>query len=298
MVIAAMLIWGSIGIFRRHIPVPSEFLAFIRGLLGAAFMSVFLLKHSLQSHTSKAQSTDAGRAPVSRRSLYLLAITGGLIGLNWILLFEAFSYTTVAVATLCYYMEPTMVILLAPLLLGDRLTASKLLTVVLTIAGMVFVSGILETEALSDSAATGIAFGLSAALAYAIIVIMNKRIEAVDTYLKTFIQLLSAALVMIPYLMATDGFSAIPAEPAVRGLLLTVGIVHTGIAYALYFGGMKGLSAQSVAICSYVDPVSALLLSAWLLGESLTPLGLLGATLIIGAAAASELGLTDRLLRS
>lgn len=282
MVITAMLLWGSIGIFRRNIPVPSEFLAFIRGILGAAFMGLFLLRRRIAW----------GQA--ARRTMVLLALTGGLIGLNWILLFEAFNYTTVSVAILCYYMEPTMVILLTPICFGDRLTASKLLCVALTMLGMVLVSGIFEAAELQADAYTGIIMGLGAALIYAVVVIMNKKIEQVDTYLKTFIQLFSAALVMVPYLLLTDGFAAIPEVPEVWGLLLIVGIVHTGIAYALYFGGMKGLSAQSVAICSYVDPISALFMSAWLLDERLTPMGLVGAVLILGTAAADELGLFRR----
>lgn len=139
MVITAMLLWGSIGIFRRNIPVPSEFLAFIRGILGAAFMGLFLLRRQI-----------AWRE-VSRKNTVLLALTGGLIGLNWILFFEAFNYTTVSVAILCYYMEPTMVILLTPICFGDRLTPGKLLCVVLTMVGMVLVSGIFEaTELQAD----------------------------------------------------------------------------------------------------------------------------------------------------
>ena len=278
MLITAMLIWGSIGIFRRSIPVPSEFLAFIRGLTGALFMYIIL-----------ALKKDVSISQVKKQSIVLLALTGALIGINWIFLFEAFNYTTVATATLCYYMEPTMVILMAPLFFSQRLTLSQLAITILTILGMILVSGIIDNGEIKPDDITGIIFGLSAAFCYALIVISNKRIEAIDTYLKTFIQLSGAAIAMIPYLIYTAGFTGLPDDTSTWLLILFVGIVHTGIAYALYFGAMKELSAQSVAICSYIDPISALIFSALLLGEALTPLGMLGALLIIGTVAIGEI---------
>ena len=277
MLITAMLIWGSIGIFRRSIPVPSEFLSFIRGLTGALFMCIIL-----------ASKKDVSISQVKKQSIVLLALTGALIGINWIFLFEAFNYTTVATATLCYYMEPTMVILMAPLFFSQRLTLSQLAITILTILGMILVSGIIDNGEIKPDDITGIIFGLSAAFCYALIVISNKRIEAIDTYLKTFIQLSGAAIAMIPYLIYTAGFTGLPDDTSTWLLILFVGIVHTGIAYALYFGAMKELSAQSVAICSYIDPISALIFSALLLGEALTPLGMLGAILIIGTVAIGE----------
>ena len=277
MLITAMLIWGSIGISRRSIPVPSEFLAFIRGLTGALFMCIIL-----------ASKKDVSISQVKKQSIVLLALTGALIGINWIFLFEAFNYTTVATATLCYYMEPTMVILMAPLFFSQRLTLSQLAITILTILGMILVSGIIDNGEIKPDDITGIIFGLSAAFCYALIVISNKRIEAIDTYLKTFIQLSGAAIAMIPYLIYTAGFTGLPDDTSTWLLILFVGIVHTGIAYALYFGAMKELSAQSVAICSYIDPISALIFSALLLGEALTPLGMLGAILIIGTVAIGE----------
>lgn len=278
MVIAAMLIWGSIGVFRRHIPVPSDFLAFIRGLLGSIFMVGIIL-----------YSKNTGFQQIPRKSVALLACAGAVLGCNWIFLFEAINYTTVSIATLCYYMEPAIVILLAPIFLQSRLTAKKLLVVCTTAAGMVMVSGILENPVLDIKETKGIIFGLSAALLYALNIIMNKRIEQVDTYHKTLIQLVGSALVMVPYLFYTGGFTELPSDSTTWLYLLIVGIVHTGIAYALYFGGMKNISAQSVAICSYIDPISALFLSAIILNESLTTTGIFGAILIIGTALISEI---------
>ena len=282
MFIASMLIFGTIGIFRRSIPLPSAFLAFARGILGGLFM---LLLGRLRR---KGAST-----PLPRRILLRLAVTGAMIGFNWMLLFEAYNHTTVAVATLCYYMQPTLVILLSPLVFRERLTAGKGLCALVSIIGMVLVSGAAESGSTQGRDMTGVLLGLGAAALYACVVMMNKKTQGVDAYQKTTVQLLSAGIVMVPYLLLTRGFNGIGAalaSPSVVLLLLTVGILHTGVAYAMYFGSMDGLNVQSIAVLSYIDPVSALLFSAVLLREPLTPLNLVGAVLIIGAAAVSEMG--------
>jgi len=278
MVITAMLIWGSIGVFRRHIPVPSDFLAFIRGVLGSAFLLSIIFY---------TKNTGFNKIPSSTVGLLLLA--GAILGCNWIFLFEAFNYTSVSVATLCYYMEPAIVILLSPLFFQNRLTLKKLLVVLLTTCGMAMVAGIGDNASLTEKELHGIVCGLTAALLYALNIILNKRIEYSNTYHRTLIQLMGSALIMVPYLLVTQGFTHVDFSGDTVFFLLIVGIVHTGIAYALYFGGMKKLSAQSVAICSYIDPISALFLSAIILGEGLSFTGIIGASLIIGTALISEL---------
>lgn len=130
-------------------------------------------------------------------------------------------------------------------------------------------------------------FGLSAAL-YAAVVIPNKRVEPENVYETTVIRLVAAAVIMIPYLLLSEDFAAVTVNAAAVGIVLFVGIVHTGIAYALYFGSMKNLKAQSIAVMSYIDPVFALLLSAAVLHEKLSLFGIIGAVLIIGSALVSE----------
>ena len=276
--IGSMLIFGTIGIFRRYIPLPSATLAFARGILGAAFLLCFL--------KLKGKSIRNG---TSRKTVFMLALTGVMIGINWILLFEAYNYTTVATATLCYYMQPTIVILLSPLVFREKLTAKKLICAALAIVGMVFVSGIADDGGAGISDPKGILVGLGAAAFYSAVVIMNKRFPVDDAYEKTVIQLSSAAIVLIPYLLLTGGFAVSGLNAVAIIMILVVGIVHTGFAYALYFGSMNALPAQSIAVLSYIDPVSALILSALILHESMTVWGIIGAVLIIGSALISEL---------
>jgi len=270
MFISSMLIFGTIGVFRRSIPCSSAFLAFFRGILGGLFLLAFIrLK----------KKTAWEKLP---KNLFLgLAVTGALIGVNWILLFEAFNYTTVAVATLCYYMQPTIVVILSPIIFRESLTKKKALCAATAIIGMVLVSGVIGDSGSQAGNLRGILLGLGAAAFYSAVIIMNKIIREIDPYQKTTIQLLSAGIVMIPYLLVTGGFDTGSFSPTAIALLFVVGIVHTGIAYVLYFGSMDGLKVQTIALLSYIDPVSALFFSALLLHERLNLTGIIGACMII-----------------
>ena len=274
--VASILMFGTLGIVRRYIPLSSAMLAMCRGVLGSVFLLFFVLVRG-------------GKLKLpERRTALRLVLTGAIMGLNWMLLFEAYNYTTVAAATMCYYMQPTIVILLSPLVFRERLGAKRLACAGAAIVGMLFVSGVLSGGAGQMQDIRGIIFGLGAAVFYATVIILNKKVVVEDVYAKTIIQLAGAALVMIPYVLITEGVPELALTPADIGLVLLVGVVHTGGTYALYFGSMQRLRAQTVAVLSYIDPVFALLLSAAVLHESLTPLGIVGAVLIIGSAIISE----------
>ena len=277
MIVASMLIFGTIGLFRRYIPVSSAFLAFSRGILGGTILLAFTRLKGKQS-----------REKLPQRTIFLLVLTGAIIGINWMLLFEAYNHTTVATATLCYYMQPTIVMLLSPLLFREKLTVRKSVCALIAVIGMVLVSGVTEGGNRPEGHLKGVFLGLGAAVCYASVIILNKKVSGVDPWRKTTIQLISAGAVMIPYLLLNGGFGTGEFSANTVILLLVTGIVHTGLAYVLYFGSMDGLKAQSIAMLSYIDPVTALLLSALILREPLSAAGLAGAVMIIGSAIAAE----------
>ena len=152
---------------------------------------------------------------------------------------------------------------------------------------MLLVSRVFSQEGAGDF--RGILLGLGAAMLYASVVLINKKITGISAYDKTVVQLGAAAAVMIPYLLATEDLTAITLTPLAGALLLVMGTVHTGVAYALYFGSFDRLPAQSVALFAYVDPVVAVLLSAVLLREPMNLPAGIGAVLILLSAAISEL---------
>lgn len=270
--IAAMVIFGSIGIFRRYIPLPSGMIGACRGVIGAAFLLAVSLARGQKPRWSAI-----------RPNLWKLLFSGAAMGFNWILLFEAYRYTSVATATLCYYMAPVFVLLASPFLLGEKLTLRKLLCALAAVLGVVLVSGVGEAGSLR-----GILLGLGAAVLYATVVLMNKTFSGVSTEDRTMLQLFSAGAVLVPYTLLAENTTGVALGGTSIIMLLVVGAVHTGLAYWLYFGALKALPAQTAALYSYIDPIVAILLSALLLGEALTPLGILGAVLVLGATLISE----------
>ena len=276
--IFSVSVFGTIGIFVRWIGLPSSVIALVRGAVGAAFLLLLArFRH----------------APIDRAALrsrwQLLLLSAAMMSFNWITLFEAYRYTTVATATLCYYMAPIFVTLISPILLKERLTARKLLCVFLALAGMVFVSGVPQSGLPGPSEAKGILLALCSAALYAGVILINKYLAGVPAYDRTLLQLAAAAAVMVPYILLTEDLSAMSVTPLGAVLLLIVAVFHTGWCYALYFGSMTVLSAQTVALFSYIDPIVAILLSALLLKEPLGWSGILGAALVLGSTLVSEL---------
>lgn len=274
--LGAMGIFGTVGIVVKFIPLTSAVIALCRGLLGLLFLTFVML------FTKKRPDTAA-----IKKNLPVLLLSGAAMGFNWVLLFESYLHTTVATATVCYYFAPLLLMLASPLL-GERLTAKRLACVGTALIGLVFVSGVLEGGLPAAYELWGILFGLGAAIVYASVMFLNKTLSPIPAYDKTVLQLGSATVVIAVYLLFAN-----PVPRALTSvqwvLLLLVGILHTGVAYVLYFGSMKNLSAQSIALFSYLDPMIAVLLSALALQEAMSVFDVIGTVLILGSALYSEL---------
>ena len=277
MAIVSMLIFGTIGVFVRYIPLPSSAVALARALIGVIFLAfVMLVRKSRISFIS------------IKNNFVKLLIAGVFLGANWILLFEAYRYTTVASATLCYYLAPTFMIIASPFVLKEKLSAVKVVCVIISLIGMVFVSGAFEsTFALSQI--KGVALGIGAATLYAAIVLLNKKIKNISSFDMTVFELFVSAAVLLPYVFLTEDFSGVSLSANSVLILLLVGVLHTGIAYLLYFDSITKLQGSTVALFSYIDPVCAVILSAFLLKEKFTVYSFVGAVLILGASVFGEL---------
>ena len=270
-----MLIFGTIGVFVKYIPLPSSVIAMTRGYMGAAFLlAVMLIKGNKPDFKA------------IKKNLLLLVVSGGAIGVNWILLFEAYNYTSVAVATLCYYMQPVLLILLTPLVLKEKLSFGKIMCVPFALFGMVLVSGVFYGQ--NKVNPVGILLGLGAAVLYTAVILMNRFLKDISAYDSTLLQLLFAAVVITPYNLVTQkvDFDSIGFLAVV--MLVTVGFLHTGFTYYLYFSSISHLQSETVAIYSYIDPAFAIILSVTLLGEGMDLFGLIGSVLILGATLVSE----------
>ncbi len=279
-VIIPMLIFGTIGVLRHYSGLPSGFLSMTRGLIGAAFLFIVMLI-SRKKINFKAV----------KKAFLLLFISGAMIGANWILLFEAFEYTTIPIATLCYYMAPIFVILMASVVLKEKLTPLKLICTAIAFIGIILVTfGSDDGSSVGKNHLIGILCGLGAAALYAGDIIINKVVDGVSAEERTLIQLFTAGAVCIPYTFTVENITSSLFDAKSTTLLLIMGIVHTGIAYTMYFGSMKQLKAGTVALLSYIDPVASVILAVMLIPNSvLTAMGWIGAVLVLGAAVISEL---------
>ena len=278
-VIISMFIYGTIGLFVRYIPLPSSVTSMARGLIGTPFLLLVLL-------LTRQKLDKAG----IKANLKHLLFSGTLLGFNWILLFEAYRYTTVATATLCYYLAPIIIVALSPLLFRERLTVKKIVCILAALAGMVFVSGVAANGLPSISEARGVLLGIGAAALYASIVISNKQLKNIGPYDRTIMQLGISAVWMLLYNLITGSFAQCGNMDGLGIVMLIIlGVVHTGFAYLLYFGSVADLKSQTLAILSYIDPVVAVLISALILRENVGIMEIAGAVLVLGAALISEL---------
>ena len=277
-VASSMFIFGTIGIFVRYIPLPSSIIAMMRAFIGTAVLLLVL--------TLSRSKMDFAAI---KKNLVKLAFSSTMMAINWILLFEAYRFTTVATATLCYYMSPIILVALSPFFFKEKLTAKKLICIGAALLGMIFVSGVIGGGGIKLSEMKGIVMGLLAACFYASVVITNKTIKGLPSFDRTIMQLAIAAVIMLPYNAVTGAFAGIELNTLVVLMMIIVGVIHTGLAYWMYFGSMEHLKSQTLAILSYVDPVVAVLLSALLLREPMSVLATIGAVMILGAAVVSEL---------
>ena len=277
MMVGSMAIFGTIGAFVRHIPLPSGEIALWRAVLATVLIGGFLL-------------ITRRRIPFRaiRKQIPLLLFSGMAMGLNWILLFEAYKYTSVSAATLSYYFAPVIVTLACPLLFRERMGAKQWLCFIMSTVGIVLITGLGEGES-GGSHHIGILFGLGAAVFYATVILLNKFIRGVDGIHRTFLQFLASLFALIPYVALTDGIRLGTLDGIGWGCLLTVGLLHTGITYCLYFSSLKELPGQKAAILSYIDPLVAILVSVLLLNEGMTVWQILGGVLILGFTCWNEI---------
>ena len=269
MLILSMVTFGTLGPFVRNIPVASGELALYRAILAASLLLVYLLVTK--------QKINFGNI---KREVPLLLVSGLAMGINWILLFEAYKYTTVSVATLSYYFAPVIVTIVCPILFKEKLTHKQVICFVMSTVGLVMITGIGEMSGGKDM--IGILFGLGAAVFYATVILLNKFIKNVEGIHRTFLQFLAAIVILVPYVMSTSGVTLEVMDSKGWINLLIVGLIHTGVTYCLYFSSLKELPGQKAAILSYIDPLVAVLISVTILNETMTLWQVFGGILILG----------------
>lgn len=270
----SLLIFGMNGIVANQIAMTSEQIVLSRTIIGGVLLVILFFATRQQLHKEAI-----------RRQWPVLLLSGAAMGLSWIFLFGAYRLSSVSMATLLYYSGPVFVLLLAPVLFREKLTGQHLVGIVVVLAGMFLVNGV---GASFSGLSLGFVYGVLSALLYAVMILSCKHVTGIAGLELTTIQILVACAVVAAYNLVTN---QPPVSWSTESVIATVvlGVVNTGAACYLYFSSIPELPAQTVAVCSYLDPLSALVFSALFLNERMSAVQLAGAACILGGAAFAEL---------
>ena len=266
--VVSMFIFGTLSIFVKKINLTSGEIALYRAVLAAVVIGIYLLisKQKINVFDYK-------------KELILICISGIAMGFNWVFLFEAYNYTSVSIATLSYYFAPIIVTILSPLIFKEKMSMKKWICFIMSTVGLILITGIGELN--NRNNLLGIAFGLLAATLYATVILLNKLVKKLGGIQRTFIQFLSATVILIPYVILTSDINIVGMNGTSWIYLLIVGIIHTGITYCMYFTSLKEIPGQQASILSYIDPLVAILISVVILEETMTIAQIIGGSLIL-----------------
>lgn len=269
--IAALLLFGTNGIVASGIGLPSYEIVLFRAGLGALFLvSAFCVLRTPQLLKDP-------------RKLGLIALSGVSMGACWLFAYMGYSEAGVGLTSLLFALGPVVVMALSPLLFGDGLRKRTIIGFLAVLAGVVLANG----GKLDSGAAIGIVHGICSALAYASMIILSKKAGDADGLESSTVQLVAAfATAAVGMALSGTGIQIPDSSDIAPALIL--GLVNTGIGSYLYFSAVTNLSAQSVAVCSYVEPVTAVVMAAMVLGESMVVVQWAGALLVIGGAVFCE----------
>ena len=267
----AMLIFGTNGLLVANISLQASQIVLFRTLIGGILLTAIVILRG-----------GFDRSAVRAEAIPLLC-GGAALGLNWIALFQAYQLLNVSLATLIYYVGPMLVLVLSPILFREKLNSTRIAAALVVALGLICISGSITRSGMS---VRGLAVAIVSALFYATLIVFNKRIVRTGGLQTAAIELDVAFVVVLVYVLLTAGLP-VPQKHEIPALMI-LGAVNTGLAYLLYFSGLQKIPGQSVALLSYIDPVSALFFAAVFLQEAMSPVQILGAVLIIGGALLGE----------
>lgn len=269
--VTASVIWGSIGLFVKNIDLPSMEIAFLRAFIASCFLLLagfwLFSKDNLQS---------------VKKNLSLILLSGIALGLNWAALFQSYKYTTIANATLVFYFAPVFVIIFTPIVLKEKLKFKDIISIITAMIGLfIIVSQQSNAADVASANLIGVAFGLISAILYASVLLINLYLKGTPVYETTTIQMLAASSVLLPFVIFRQQLHMVSFNNTC--LLICIGVLHTGIAYFMYFSGMKEVNANNVAMLSYIEPLAAVLFGTIFLKEPLNFWQIVGGILILGS---------------
>lgn len=276
--ILSVIIFGTIGIFVRYIDLASSEIALLRGFIG----SLFLLAITIISQRKISWT-------IIRKNIPILLLSSFALAFNWIFLFQAYKNTTIANASLSYYFAPVFVIVMSPIVLKEKISFKKSVCISIGVFGMFLIMQNSGNGDVEYNHLLGIFYGIIAAIFYATLMLANKFIKNMNGVEITLLQLSLATIILIPYVFVTDGFNLFRVTGFSVVCIIILGVIHTGLGFYLFFYGMKGLRGQSIAVLSYIDPVTSLFVSFIVFDEKMTVFQIIGAVMLLGSTLISEI---------
>ncbi|SDQ81404.1 DMT family transporter [Paraburkholderia tuberum] len=223
----------------------------------------------------------------SWKMLGLALLGGAAIVVNWVLLFAAYSRASISMATAVYNTQPFMLVGLGALVFRERISASTIAWLVVAFVGLVFVVKVEPAVlAVPGQYLVGVAYAVGAAAMYAVSSIITKRLKGTPPHLLALIQVSLGVLLLAPFVR----FDALPANGAQWLELVVLGVVHTGLMYVLLYGAIQKLPTSMTGALSFIYPVVAIIVDRLAFGQTLAWIQVLGAALILLAAAGVNLG--------
>jgi len=278
--VLVMIIWGSLGVFTRSIPLSALSLAFLRALIALPVLFVVM----------KMKKSDKVKWTLLKPYL----ISGVLLGFGWLTLFYGFKHTSISSAVMIYNMCPVYVMIAAPLLLKETISKIQIAVIFVSFLGLCLI----VSHNLSEGYGyMGLALSAISGMLYATIVLINRSIKVrVDNQTATFVQIFTAMIVLLPFVLI-DGTILTVVDLDSRAVTYTIllGILHTSVAYTMFFSLYTHMKSVEIVSYSYLEPLFGILFSVIFLGETLTLPQIMGGILILGSTYIGEM-LKDRKL--
>lgn len=278
--VLVMIIWGSLGVFTRSIPLSALSLAFLRAFIALPVLFAVM----------KMKKADK----VKHKNLIPYIISGVLLGFGWLTLFYGYKHTSISSAVIIYNMCPVYVIILAPLVLKETISRIQIAVILLSFIGLFLIVG----HNLSDGYGyMGLLLSGISGMLYATIVLINRSIKIrVDNQTATFVQILTAMIVLLPFVLI-DGniFTVVHLDAMAVTYTVLLGVLHTSVAYTIFFSLYAHMKSVEIVSYSFLEPLFGIVFSVIFVGESLTLVQIIGGIMILGSTYIGEI-IKDRRL--
>lgn len=272
--VASLLLFGLNGIVASRIALNSYEIVFFRTFIASIFLLCVFLISKERFHFKE-----------NKKDALFVALSGVSMGASWMFLYEAYQQIGVSLATLIYYCGPVIVMVLSPIIFKERLTLPKILGFVIVLVGFFLIN---ENAAIFGGNAWGLFCGVMSAVTYFFMVTFNKKAKKIGGMENTVIQLVVSCFTVAIFLIIKQGL-IINVQPSSIVYILILGVINTGVGCYMYFSTISKLSVQTVAVCGYLELLSAVIFATVLLSERMTVIQIIGAVCIVGGAMLGEL---------